>query len=133
VAGAPIERLRLAGELSEPLSHYTDAVWAGDTLWISGQLAVDQDGTLIGAGDATAQAEQVFRNLGLVLTRAGASFAQVVKVVVYLINIEQRVPINEVRRRHFGDARPASTLVEVSALAMPGALVEVDAVVHAPR
>jgi 2-iminobutanoate/2-iminopropanoate deaminase len=131
--GHRVERIRLAQELPEPLSHYTDAVRAGDTLWLSGLLAVDRHGTLIGEGDVTAQTEQVLLNIGLLLSHAGASFADVVKIVLYVINIEDRAAINEVRRRHFGDARPASTLVEVSALAIPGALVEIDAVVHAPR
>jgi reactive intermediate/imine deaminase len=133
VTGQPIERIRLAEHLPEPISHYTDAVRAGDTIWVSGLLGVDRHGTLIGGSDVAAQAEQIFRNLALVLDHAGASFDDVVKVVVYLINIEHRVPVNEVRRRHFGAARPASTLVEISALAHPGALIEVDAVVHAPR
>jgi 2-iminobutanoate/2-iminopropanoate deaminase len=133
VSGPPIQRIRLAEELPEPLSHYTDAVRAGNTLWLSGQLAVDRHGTLIGEGDVTAQTEQVFHNIGLVLAYAGASFGDVAKLVLYVVNIGDREAINAVRRRHFGDARPASTLVEVSALAIPGALVEVDAVVHVPR
>ncbi len=128
----PIERIRLAEHLPEPLSHYADAVRAGDTIWISGMLGVDSTGTLVGE-DVVAQAEQVFRNLAVVLDHAGAGFADVVKVVVYLIEIEHRVPINAVRQRYFGAARPASTLVEVSALAVPGALVEIDAVVFSPR
>jgi reactive intermediate/imine deaminase len=133
VNGEPIVRIRLTDRLPEPISHYTDAVWAGDTIWISGMLGVDATGTLVGEGDVVAQAEQVFRNLAAVLDHAGADFGDVVKVVVYLIEIEHRVPVNAVRRRYFGDARPASTLVEVSALAVPQALVEIDAVVHAPR
>lgn len=131
-AGA-IERIRLAEHLPEPLSHYTDAVRAGDTLWVSGMLAFDSAGQIVGAGDVVAQTEQIFRNLALVLDHIGAGFEHVVKVVVYLRDINDRAPINEVRRRRFGEARPASTLVEVSALAHPKALVEIDAVVQAPR
>jgi enamine deaminase RidA (YjgF/YER057c/UK114 family) len=56
-----------------------------------------------------------------------------VKVVVYLVDINDRVPINAVRRRHFGESLPASTLVEVSALAHPAARVEIDAVAYTPR
>jgi reactive intermediate/imine deaminase len=132
VRGEPIERIRLAEHLPEPLSHYTDAVRAGDTIWISGMLGVDSVRKIIGDGDVVAQAEQVFRNLAVILDHAGAGFADVVKVVVYLIDIEHRVAINEVRQRYFGPARPASTLIEVSALAVPGALVEIDAVAYAP-
>jgi reactive intermediate/imine deaminase len=133
VSGESIERIRLVEHLPEPLSHYTDAVRAGDTIWVSGMLGVDSAGMIVGDGDVVAQAEQVFRNLAVILDHTGAGFADVVKVVVYLIEIEHRVWINEVRRRYFGSARPASTLVEVSALAVPHALVEIDAVVYAPR
>jgi 2-iminobutanoate/2-iminopropanoate deaminase len=130
---SPIERIRLAEDLPEPISHYTDAVRAGDTIWVSGLLAVDGAGELRGGADVVAQAEQVFANLARVLDHVGAQFADIVKVVVYLIDIEHRTPINEVRRHYFGAARPASTLVEVSRLAHPGALVEIEAVVYAPR
>jgi 2-iminobutanoate/2-iminopropanoate deaminase len=133
VSGEPIERIRLAEHLPEPISHYTDAVRAGDTIWVSGLLAVDREGKLVGGGDVVAQAEQVFRNLAVVLEHSGVGFADVVKVVVFLVNIEDRVAINEVRRRHFGPSRPASTLVEVSALADPHALLEIEAIVYAPR
>jgi 2-iminobutanoate/2-iminopropanoate deaminase len=128
-----IERIRLAEQLPEPLSHYTDVVRAGDTAWVSGMLAFDPGGQIVGVGDVVAQTEQIFHNLALVLDRVGAEFEHIVKVVVYLLDINDRAPINEVRRRHFGEARPASTLVEVSALAHPLALVEIDAVVHTPR
>lgn len=133
MSNRPIERIRLAEHLPEPISHYTDAVRAGDTIWISGLLAVDRHGALIGGDDVVAQAEQIFHNLALVLDAADVGFTDIVKVVVYLIQIEHRAAINEVRQRHFGEARPASTLVEVSALAHPEALLELDTVVHAPR
>lgn len=128
-----IQRIRLEDVLPEPLSHYTDAVRAGDTLWISGLLPFDADGAIVGPRDVVAQTEQIFRSLAVVLDHLGAEFEHVVKVVVYLRDINDRAAINEVRRHHFGEARPASTLVEVSALAHPQALVEIDAVVYAPR
>lgn len=106
---------------------------AGDTVWASGLLAVDRAGTLVGGPDVIAQAEQVFRNLAVVLEHVGAHFSDIVKVVVYLTRIEDRERLDKVRRRHFGPARPASTLVEVSRLAHPEALVEIDAIVYAPR
>ena len=67
-----------------------------------------------------------------VLAAAGATFADVVKVTVYLTDIDDRTRINPVRQEVFGDARPASTLVEVSALAIPGAKLEVEAVALVP-
>jgi len=75
-----------------------------------------------------AQARQVFSNLGDVLAHAGAAFADVVKVTVFLTDIDDRPRINPVRQEVFGETRPASTLVEVSRLALPGARLEIDAV-----
>jgi 2-iminobutanoate/2-iminopropanoate deaminase len=113
--------------LAEPMSHYTDAVRAGDLLFVSGCLGVDGDGRLVGA-DVVTQSRQVLANVGAILAAAGATFADVVRVTVYLTDIADRVRINPVREEVFGDVRPASTLVEVSALALPGAKVEIDAV-----
>jgi 2-iminobutanoate/2-iminopropanoate deaminase len=121
------EEVRVPG-LAEPISHYTDAVRAGDLLFVSGFVPVDREGRLVGGDDVVAQTRQVFANLAAVLAAAGATFADVVKVTVYLTDIEDRARINPVRQEVFGDTRPASTLVEVSALATPGAKVEIDAV-----
>jgi 2-iminobutanoate/2-iminopropanoate deaminase len=123
-----MKRIRLAGQLAEPISHYTDGVEAGGFLYISGMLPMDAAGELVGAGDVIRQSEQVLDNVGAVLTAAGASFDDVVRVGVYVRHMADRELINTVRRRRFGDSRPASTLVEVSALAHPDALVEIEAV-----
>ena len=125
-----LQRIRLPEQLAEPISHYTDGVRAGDTLWISGMLPVDAAGNLVGGGDVAAQAEQVLRNIQAVLAAAGAGFADVVKVVLYLRDIDDRPAINPVRQRFFGAHRPASTLIEVSRLAHPDALLEIDAVAY---
>lgn len=127
-----MKRIRLAGELAEPLSHYADAVVAGGLLYISGMLPLNADGDVVGVGDVTRQSEQVLDNIGAVLRAEGVSFDEVVRVGVYVRDIADRESINAVRRRYFGDARPASTLVEVSALANPDALVEIDAVALLP-
>jgi reactive intermediate/imine deaminase len=119
-------------KLAEPISHYTDAVRAGELLFVSGFVAVDGEGRLVGGDDVVAQARQVLANLGAVLSAAGATFADVVKVTVYLTDIADRARINPVRQEVFGDVRPASTLVEVSALAVPGAKLEIEAVVLIP-
>jgi 2-iminobutanoate/2-iminopropanoate deaminase len=121
------EEFRVPGQ-AEPISHYTDAVRAGDLLFVSGCVPVDGDGKLVGGDDAAAQARQVLANVGSVLAAAGATFADVVKVTVYLTDIGDRTRINPVRREVFGETRPASTLVEVGALAIPGARVEIDAI-----
>jgi reactive intermediate/imine deaminase len=122
--------LRVAG-LPEPISHYTDAVRVGDLLFVSGCVPVDADGNLV-AGDVVAQARQVFRNIALVLEATGAGFGNVVKVTVFLTDIDDRAAVNTVRQEVFGASRPASTLVEVSRLAIPGARIEVEAIACVP-
>ena len=115
-------------DLAEPLSHYTDAVVAGDLLFVSGIAPMNGEGRLVGGDDVVAQARHVFEVMGRVLAAAGATPADVVKVTVYLTDVEDRPLINPVRQEFFGAARPASTLVEISRLPVPGARVEVEAV-----
>jgi 2-iminobutanoate/2-iminopropanoate deaminase len=117
--------------LAAPLSHYADAVVAGGVVYLSGIVPVDADGVVVG-GDVVAQAEHVFAIMGRVLAAAGASAADVVKVTVYLLDIGDRPRINPVRQAFFGATRPASTLVEVSRLAVPGARLEIEAIAHLP-
>jgi 2-iminobutanoate/2-iminopropanoate deaminase len=119
--------IRVPG-LAEPVSHYTDAVRAGDLLFVSGCIAVDGDGQLVGGDDPVAQTRQVFANLVAALEAGGASIADVVKVTVFLTDVGDRAAVNEVRKEVFGEVRPASTLVEVSKLVLPGARVEIEAV-----
>jgi 2-iminobutanoate/2-iminopropanoate deaminase len=118
---------RVAGQ-AEPISHFTDAVQAGDLLFVSGVVPVDVNRELVGGDDVVAQARAVFANMRDVLAAAGCTFADVVKVTVFLTDIGDRALVNPVRQEVFGDARPASTLVEISALVIPGARIEVDAV-----
>ena len=121
------EEIRVPGQ-AEPISHYTDAVRTADLLFVSGCVPVDSKGKLVGGDDVVAQARQALENVGRVLEAAGVTFADVAKVTVYLTDVDDRPKINPVRREFFGEARPASTLVEVSRLAIPGAKVEIEAV-----
>ena len=125
------EEIRVVGQ-AEPISHFTDAVRAGELLFVSGIVAVDGDGRLVGGDDVVEQTRQVFRNMAEVLTAAGCDFTDVVKVTVFLTDIDDRPRINPVRQEVFGDARPASTLVEVSRLAVEGAKVEIECVAVLP-
>jgi len=115
-----------------PLSHYADAVRAGDLLFVSGVVPVDGEGRLVGGDDVVAQARAVFENMRRVLAAAGAGPQDVVKVTVFLTDVDDRPKINPVRQEFFGQARPASTLVEVPRLAIPGAKIEVEAVAVLP-
>ena len=126
------KEVRLPG-LVEPISHYTDAVRFGNLLFISGMVGVDAQGRVIGRGDVVAQARATFSNMKRILEAEGASFADVLKVTVYLRNVEDRARINPVRAEFFGDARPASTLVEVSKLVVPELLIEVEAIAGLPE
>ena len=119
--------------LAEPISHYADAVVAGDALYVSGIVPVDAQGALVGGDDVVAQTRQVFAIMERVLAAAGAGPADVVKVTLYLLDIDDRPLINPVRQEFFGSTRPASTLVEVSRLAVAGARVEIEAVAHLHR
>jgi reactive intermediate/imine deaminase len=122
------KEFRVAG-LSEPLSHYTDAVRFGDLLFVSGVAPLDAEGRLVGADDPVAQTRQIFLNLQRVLEATGASFADVLKVTVFLTDVADRTRINPVRQEFFGETRPASTLIGVRELAVPGMCVEIEAIV----
>ena len=122
---------RVAGQ-AEPISHFTDAVRAGELLFVSGIVPVDAERRLVGGDDVVAQARAVFANMQDVLAAVGCSFADVVKVTVYLTDIDDRPLVNPVRQEVFGATRPASTLVEISALVIPGARIEVDAIALVP-
>lgn len=123
--------LRVAG-LAEPISHYSDAVLAGDTLYVSGLVATDPSGDVVGVGDVVQQTRQIFRNLRLVLEVVGAGPQDVVKLTIFMRDVAQRPLINPVRQEFFGDHRPASTLVEVSRLVRDDLLLEIEAVAALP-
>ena len=117
--------------LAEPISHYTDAVRFRDLLFISGVAPLDEAGR-VPTADVIGQAELVFQNLKKILDAAGAGFSDILKVTVFLTDIADRTKINPVRQRHFGHARPASTLIGVNELAVPGMKLEIEAVVGLP-
>jgi 2-iminobutanoate/2-iminopropanoate deaminase len=123
---------RVAGQ-AEPISHFTDAVRAGELLFVSGIVPVDDTRELVGGDDVVAQARCVFENMRAVLAVAGCTFADVVKVTLFLTDVADRPLVNPIRQEVFGDTRPASTLVEVSALVIPGAKIEVEAIALVPE
>jgi 2-iminobutanoate/2-iminopropanoate deaminase len=129
----PMRREIRVNDLSTPISHYTDAVVFGNILFISGVAPLDGASNLVGINDPAVQTRQIFVNMGKILAAAGASFSDVLKVTVYLTHIQDRELINPVRQEFFGTHRPASTLVEVSALAVPGMRVEIEAIAGLPR
>jgi len=107
---------------------FSRAVRAGDTIFVSGTVAWGEDGRLVGRGDVYAQAKQAISNIEKALIEAGASLNDVVRTRIYLTDISR---LEEAARAHgeaFGEIRPASSMIEVSALAEPQMLVEIEAV-----
>ncbi|MBC7673990.1 MAG: RidA family protein [Polaromonas sp.] len=110
---------------------YSQAVAANGFLFTAGQIALDPATGQVVLGDVSAQSEQVFRNLAAILSRAGASWADVVKATVFLMDMKDFPHVNEVYARAMGDARPARSTVQVSGLPR-GVLVEIDLIVALP-
>lgn len=127
-----IQRLNPPG-LSTPTgySHVVSAT-GGRTIYISGQVAFDAKGQLVGRGDLAAQTAQVFANLDTALKAAGATFNDVVKTNYYLLDASQVQVIRDVRSRYFTKDLPASTLVQVGRLANPDFLVEIEVIAVVP-
>jgi reactive intermediate/imine deaminase len=119
-----IERF-LLDDQPAPVSHYCHVTKAGNLIWVSGTVGVAADGS-VPAG-VVEQFEIAIANMDACLKAAGAGAEHVVKVTVYLTDILDRKKINPVRQRYFGTNRPASTLVEVSALVLPDLKVEIEA------
>lgn len=125
---AVIQRVNPPG-LSTPTgySHIVSAT-GGRTIYISGQVASDAKGQLVGKGDLTAQTKQVFANLETALKAAGATFNDVVKTNYYLLDASQVQVLRDVRASYFAKELPASTLVQVGRLANPDFLVEIEVI-----
>ncbi len=108
----------------------------GNTVYLSGQIALDPSGTLVGIGDITVQARQCFLNIGAVLTRVGGRMGDVAKLVTYFacpMTPEIRTAYWAVRKEVFGDYRPASSGIQVSALIFPEVMLEIEAIAVLPE
>ena len=107
-------------------------VTGGSLLYLSGCVSVDGEGNTVGIGDAKKQMRQVLTNIKTVLQEAGAGLNDVIKVTVFNTDLNNRKVINAVRLDMFGDHRPASTHVQVSALIDPNWIMEVECVAVLP-
>lgn len=127
----PISHHNPAG-LSKPTGYtHVTVVESRRQVHISGQVALDANGNLVGKDDIGAQAEQVFKNLEIALASAGADFSKVFKMVTYVVGLKPELlpPIRAARAKRFGDGPfPASTLVGVTALVHPDLLLEVEVI-----
>jgi 2-iminobutanoate/2-iminopropanoate deaminase len=122
--------------VAAPMGTYSQAVRVetGDAVWIhvSGQIAIDLEGNLVAPGDVRAQTRQVFENLRAILAANGATFADVVKIGTYLTTLDDLAGMREVRGEYLTAEPPASTAVQVVALVVPDALIEIDLVAVVP-
>ena len=119
-----IERFLLSDQAA-PVSHYCHAVRAGNLVWLSGAVGIQPDGGV--PSDVVEQFRVALANLDGALRAAGGKPEHIVKVQVFVTDINDRAKINPLRQEYFGDARPASSLFEVSALVAPELKVEIEA------
>ena len=110
----------------ESVVGYSRAVRIGNHIWVSGTTATDENGKVVGAGDAEAQTRYVLRKIERALHEAGASMANVVRTRMFVTDISLWEEIGRVHGEFFADVRPAATMVEVSKLIEPGHLVEIE-------
>ncbi|HSF19162.1 MAG TPA: RidA family protein [Vicinamibacteria bacterium] len=121
-----IERINPEG-MTQPTA-YHHVVRAGNLLFIAGQVALDGEGTLVGADDMRAQVRQVLENLKTVLTSQNANFSNIVKINIFTTDIDAFREAADVRGTYFQGSPPASTLVQIERLAQPEFLVEIEAI-----
>ena len=115
--------------LAAPPEPYSHAIRCGDTLYVAGQVAFDQQNQIVGVGDPRRQAEQVWRNISLAVEAAGGTLADVVKITIFLKDVRDASAEISVRERLFEPGRfPICTLVQVANLGLPDLLMEIDAV-----
>jgi enamine deaminase RidA (YjgF/YER057c/UK114 family) len=128
-----IERIN-PSSMRPPAEYYAHVTKAGNMVFVAGQAAVGKDNQMVGVGDITAQAEEVFQQLQECLRAAGSDLSHVVKLNTFLTRPEDNRPVAAVRSKYFRQAGllPASTMVIVSRLARPEMLIEVECIAMLP-
>ena len=107
---------------------YSHGIKVGDTLYVAGQVALDEELRLVGPGDPEAQARQTWKNIQLVVEAAGGKVTDVVRVTTYVVDLDHVEAIHGVRREFFPDGDfPTATVVQAAKLGLPGLLLETEA------
>ena len=126
-----VHAVRTEPDRFEPFA-ISQAFRVGDLLFVSGQAASDEDGGVVGEGDLEAQGHQVFKNLARALEAGGSGLEHVVKVTIFVTDVSQFSTIVALRKQYFTPPYPADSLVEVSALARPELMIEIEAIAVCP-
>lgn len=110
----------------ESVVGYSRAVRIGNHVWVSGTTATDENGDVVGAGDAAAQMRYALQKIGRALKEAGVTFADVVRTRMYVTDITDWEAVGRVHGEIFGAVRPVATIVQVSKLIDPAHLIEIE-------
>jgi reactive intermediate/imine deaminase len=119
-------------ELPPPISKYSHGVTIENNnmklIFISGQMAIDQNGEIVGVKDIAKQTDYVFKEIKNILKESGASLKDVVKATIFITNMNEYQKVADVRNKYFSESPPATSLVEVNRLVKDGCLVEIEAI-----
>lgn len=129
-ASGPAKEVVVVEGLPKPRGVWSTVVAArpGKLVFVSGLLSKDEEGELVGLGDMAAQMEQILKNMEIAMKSAGGTLADIVRVDVYTTDISKFKEIHEVRKRHFPQDPPASTMVQVTGLTDARCLIEMNAI-----